>query len=110
MQQASIDWTRDANLPVAGNTPEARHASATGAMVAVQVRGKVAIAYVELLKLAGSEGLSDFEAAKALGRAISSMNSTRNGLGRLIEPSGSFEISSFGTRRARWRLRAKVGV
>src|SRR5688572_33067214 len=99
--QPSLDWSSDVNLPVSGRTPAARHAGSSGAQRAAKDRPMLAVAYLELLKSAGSQGLSDFEAAKALGRQVSSLNSTRNGLGDLVVPSGSFQVSEFNTRRCR---------
>jgi hypothetical protein len=103
--QTGFDFSADVNLPVAGLTPSARHASSTGAQRAARDRGPLALAYLGLLKAAGPDGLSDFEAARALGRMISSMCSTRNGLGDLVVPSGSFESSEFGTRRCRYTVK-----
>lgn len=105
MTQHGFDFSLDVNLPVVGKSPRARHASSTGAQRAAKDRGALALQYLELLKHAGDQGLSDFEAAKALGRQISSMCSTRNGLGDLVIASGSFEDSEFGTRRCRYTVR-----
>ena len=105
--QLGIDWDRDASLPVQGRTVQARHSGSTGAQKAAKDRGPLAIAYLEMLKQAGPQGLSDFEAAKALGRMISSMCSTRNGLGDLVVASGSYEITTFRTRRCRYTVRGK---
>lgn len=101
MTQGRIDWDASVSLPIAGRTPATRHASATGAQAAAPSRGRLSVAYLELLRVAGP--LSDHAAAKALGCCLSSVNSTRNGLGGLVEPSGEFESSEFGTRRVRWR-------
>lgn len=101
MEQQAIDFSRDVNLPVAGRTPHARHASATGAAFAGERRGKVALEYRSLLKAAGP--LSDDEAARALGKRLSSICSTRNGWGSRVVPSGSFETTEFGTRRVKWQ-------
>ena len=103
MRQQPIAFDVDVNLPVAGRSPQARHSSSTGAQYAARTRGRLSVAYLELLRAAGP--LSDFEAAAALGRSVSSMNSTRAGLGSLIAPSGDYEVSQFGTRRVRWRVR-----
>jgi hypothetical protein len=108
MTQPVFDFTTlydvSVTLPVSGETPIAQHCSSYGAQVAARSRGALATAYLQLLASAGHEGLSDDEAANALGRRLSSINSTRNGLGDLIVPSGSVEKTEFGTRRARWTL------
>lgn len=103
MRQAALDWSADVTLPVAGRSPQARHASATGAQRAVKDRGALAVAYLELLKTAGP--LSDPQAAHALGRQISSICSTRNGLGDLVVESGEYEITAWNTKRVKWRAR-----
>ncbi len=100
MSQPTFDWT--ANLPIAGKTPRSRHASHSGAQRAAIDRGALSVAYLELLRATGP--LSDYQAAAALGRLVSSINSTRNGLGDLIEDSGEYEPTPFGTKRTRWRL------
>lgn len=103
-----LDFDADCNalgLPISGQTPAARHASFTGARKASQDRPTLALAYLALLRQAGAEGLSDMQAASALGRPLSSMCSTRNGLGDLVVASGHFEVSEWGTKRARWRLK-----
>lgn len=99
-QQPSL-WDATVNLPVSGTTPEARHAGSTGARRAAIDRGPVALAYRELLIAQGP--LSDHEAARILGRMVSSMCSTRNGWGRHVQPSEQYEATEFGTRRVRWR-------
>ena len=96
-----FDWSADVNLPVSGLVPEARHGSATGAQVAARTRGALAVAYLDLLAVSGP--LSDPEAASALGRALASICSTRNGLGVLVVASGTFEETPWGTKRCRWR-------
>jgi hypothetical protein len=108
MSQLAIDWTRDCSLPVSGRSVQARHSSSTGAMRAVKDRGQLVVAYLNLLAIAGPRGMSDFEAAAALGRQVSSLCSTRNGLRKLVTPSGSFEATPFGTRRTRWTLAREV--
>lgn len=100
MEQQAIDFSSDVNLPVSGRMPHARHASATGAANAGSVRGKVALEYRSLLMAAGP--LSDDEAARAMGRRLSSICSTRNGWGSRVVPSGQFEMTEFGTKRVRW--------
>lgn len=100
MSQLGLDWSRDVNLPVSGRTPAARHAGATGAQVAAKARGEVALAYRRLLIESGPQ--SDQEAAKALGRLVCSMQSTRHGWGTHVVPSGQFELTPFNTKRVRW--------
>ena len=104
MTQLPIDWSRDVALPVQGRTTAARHAGSTGAQRAARDRGALALAYLALLRAAGEVGVSDYEAAHALGRLVSSLCSTRNGLGDLVTPSGSFEKTSFGTKRTRYQI------
>lgn len=101
MQQPGFDWSRDVSLPVSGRTPRARHASSTGAAVAAERRGAVALAYRRLLIESGP--LSDHEAAKALGRLVSTINSTRDGWGGQVAPSGRYEATEFKTKRVRWQ-------
>lgn len=105
MTQPSLDWNADVRLPIAGKTPRSRHASSTGANRAATDRGALSLAYLALLRSIGP--LSDHQAAKALGREVSSINSTRNGLGDLIEDSGEYETSEYGTKRIRWGVRGK---
>lgn len=100
MTQPAFDFS----LPIAGRHPRARHASASGAARAATDRGALSVAMLQLLRAVGPRGLSDYEMAAALGRPVSSMNSTRAGLGGLVVPSGSYEISPWGTKRTRWRL------
>jgi hypothetical protein len=102
MTQPGLDWDRDVSLPVSGRSSAARHAGATGAQQAVRGRGAVTLAYVALLRQMGP--LSDHEAAKLLGRQVSSVNSIRNGLADRVRPSGAYQDTEFGTRRVRWEL------
>lgn len=104
MTQPGFNWSSDVSLPVAGRTPAAKLASATGAQVAARTRGAVSLAYRRLLMEVGP--LSDYEAARALGRAVSSINSTRGGWGDHVVPMGEPERTSFGTQRTRWGWRA----
>jgi hypothetical protein len=62
----------------------------------------LAVAYVNLLWAIGP--LSDHEAAKALGRLVSSINSTRNNLGKRIVASDQFEVTPWGSKRVRWQV------
>jgi hypothetical protein len=102
MTQPLLDWSADVSLPVAGKTPRTRHASASGAIRAAKDRGALAVAYIGLLKATGP--LSDHQAAHALGRLVSSINSTRNGLGVLIVDSGEYEDTAWRTRRTKWSV------
>lgn len=101
MSEPTFDWNADVNLPISGKTPRTRHSSATGARRAAIDRGALSVAYVNLLRAVGP--LSDHAAAKALGREVSSINSTRNGLGNLIEDSGDYELTQWQTKRTKWR-------
>jgi hypothetical protein len=98
-----FDFDADVNLPVAGKTPRSRHASASGARRAARDRGALSVAYVNLLRTCGP--LTDNAAADALGRPLSSICSTRNGLGELIEDAGEYETTAWGTKRTKWRAR-----
>lgn len=105
--QPGFDWSSDVSLPVSGETPEARHASATGSQRAAKSRADLAVRYIALLKALGP--LSDHEAARALGVGLSSINSTRDGVAgraepKRVVPSGQYEVTAFGTRRVRWML------
>lgn len=105
MTQLGIDWSADVSLPISGRTVQARHASATGAQQAVGSRGALSRAYAALLKELGP--LSDVEASRALGRPLSSLTSTRNGLGARVVPSGQYEVVTWPgggqTKRVRWQ-------
>lgn len=94
-------------LPIAGHTPRTRHASASGARRAAIDRGALSVAYVNLLRSVGP--LSDHAAAKALGREVSSINSTRNGLGEVIQDSGLYEQTPFHTKRTKWMVARNHG-
>lgn len=61
------------------------------------------LAYIQLLKVCGP--LSDYQAAKALGRGVSSINSVRGGLADRVVPSDQFEISEYNTKRVKWALK-----
>jgi hypothetical protein len=106
--QQGFSWDRDVNLPIAGKSPRQRHASATGAHQAARTRGALALAYLNLLAIAGPRGMSDYESADALGRLVSSICSTRNGLGDLVIESGSFEETAWHTKRTRYVLAPEV--
>lgn len=98
-----LNFDQDCNLPVNGKTPRSRHASSTGAVRASKDRGALSVAYLNLLRTAGPR--SDFEAAAALGRMVSSICSTRNGLGDLIVASEEYESTPFRTKRTRWMVK-----
>lgn len=106
VSQLALDWNRDVSLPVSGRSSAAKHASATGAMVAARSRTGFALEYRRLLIESGP--LSDDEAAKATGRRLSSICSTRNGWQGHVIPSGVFEATEFGTKRVRWQWRELV--
>lgn len=97
-----LDFDRDVNLPVVGKTPRSRHAGASGALRAAKDRGALSVAYLNLLRATGPR--SDHEAAAALGRLVSSINSTRAGLKDLIVASDEFEQTQWNTRRTRWMV------
>lgn len=97
------DLQLELSLPIAGRTPRSRHASRSGAVRAAKDRGALSAAYLQLLRVAGP--LSDFEAAAALGRLVSSINSTRNGLNHLVVPSDQVEDTPWGTKRTKWMVR-----
>ena len=107
MTQPRLDWSADVSLPVSGRTPAARHASASGAQQAAGTRGKLTLAYWALLRDVGPR--SDHEASKALGCGLSSINSVRDALKDLVEPSGDFQVVTWPsgrvTERVRWRIK-----
>jgi hypothetical protein len=100
IDQPGFDWQRDVNLPVSGRSPRAHASSATGAQVAARTRGAVALAYRRLLIESGP--LSDYEAARALGRLVSSICSTRNGWGDHVVASDQVETTPWGSQRTKW--------
>ena len=105
MRAQTFDWDCDVRLPVSGRTPGARHASSTGAQVAADRRGEQTRRYLALLREAGP--LSDHEAARMMGRGVSSINSIRNGCGALVVESGGYDVSQWPggkvTKRVRWQ-------
>ena len=107
MTQLAINWAVT-TLPVSGRTPQARHASATGAQVAATRRGALTRRYLDLLATAGP--LSDMQAALMLGCALSSICSVRNGCGALVRPSGRYEIRTWAlgstSKRVMWERAA----
>lgn len=91
--------------PVSGNSPQARHASYTGALSAFQRWGLKQLAYLEALKTEGP--LTDQAAAALLRWPLSSVNSIRNSLGDRIVPDG-FDAQHCGsrqTKRTRWKVK-----
>lgn len=108
MTQSGLNFEKDINLPIAGKSPYARHASASGAAYAVTFRGESTNRYLSLLAIAGERGMSDCEAADALGRAVGSICSVRDGVGGLVIPTGGYEMKQWPkgriTRRARYTL------
>lgn len=107
-EQPRLDWDRDVSLPVSGRTPAARHASATGAQAGQRTHGRKGLAYLEALERAGAAGLNDFDAGQVVGIYRTSVNSVRAALMRagLVEETGAFDVTEFGTRRQRYRLTA----
>ena len=103
MTQSGFNWNADVQLPINGKTPRSRHASATGAQRAAIDRGALSVAYLQLLRVVGP--LSDHQAAKALGRLHTSINSTRAGLGDLVVDSGEVEVTDWHTKRTKWKAR-----
>ncbi len=107
MTQPHLDWSRDVSLPVSGRTPRARHASATGAQMAAERRGKLALDYRALLIEAGP--MTDHEAAKVLGVSLSSIQPTRGSWGDRVTDEAGFQAvtwpSGRSTKRVRWSWR-----
>ena len=106
--QPRLDWDRECPLPVAPSaSTQARHASATGAQMAAETRAALSLAYIALLRAVGPR--SDHEAARALGVGVSSINSTRDGLGASVVASDDYETRVWPngrtTKRTRWMLR-----
>ena len=108
-QQPRLDWDRDVSLPVSGRTQAARHASSTGAQAGQRTHGRKSLAYLRALAVAERDGLNDFDAAQVLGIYRTSVNSVRAALMRagLVEETGTFDLTEFGTRRQRYCLTAK---
>lgn len=105
-------------LPIAGNTAQARHASATGAAAAATTRDELKRRYWLLFVDANgrAEAWSDHSAAVKLGigaERLSSINSTRNQLAKeravdgldAIVHSGTYEtneVNGVHTKRSKW--------
>lgn len=102
MTQPALDFT---SLPISGRAPRQRHSSHSGAVQAMSHRGALSVAYLTLIRTAGP--LSDQAAAKALGVEVSSVNSTRAGLGALVEDAGTYEVKTWAnggtTKRTQWK-------
>lgn len=107
-EQPRLDWDRDVSLPVSGRTPAARHASSTGAQAGQRTHGRKALAYLEALSQAGARGLNDFDAGQVVGVFRTSINSIRHAVtaAGMVEETGAFDVTEFGTRRQRYRLTA----
>lgn len=92
--------------PVNGTSPESRHASWTGARVAVHTWGQKQSEYLQLLNAGGS--MTDNEVAALVKWPLSSVCSIRNSLMARVETDG-FETATWDggrtTRRTRWRLK-----
>lgn len=112
------DLNFDTSLPIAPSIyPQARHASSTGAVAAARHYGQKVLLYLQLLREAGSRGLSDHEAAALMGQharpvaGVGSICSIRDACGDLVVPSGEWELktwpSGLVTRRVRWMRAAK---
>lgn len=94
-------------LPIAGRTPRARHASASGAEIAQRTRGTLQRRYLELLR---DGPRADFEAEAALGCMRSSICSTRNSLVQAgyVEDAEEYVVNpASGARGERWRLTSR---
>ena len=97
--------------PINGRTPQARHASWTGAREAIKTWTHKQSAYLQLLTQAGS--LTDQEAAALLHWPLSSVNSIRNGLTDRIVTDG-YDLHQFTnshgtpctTKRTKWKVRS----
>ncbi len=94
------------SLPFHGESAVARQHSATGAAAAQEKRATHTKHYLDLLKEHGGGGCSDHEAAQALGYPLSSINSIRNGVKRLVWPADTAQESPVNPciKRTRWRL------
>lgn len=97
--------TPQLGLPFSGRSPISRHHSALAAQQASAGRVTKTLRYLEILQHAGARGLTDHEAAAAMGVPLSSICSIRNGSGPLVEPSDEHGLSPFGKRVTRWRHR-----
>lgn len=91
------------SLPFSGSTPISRHRSAQAAEAASHTRGLRTLQYLALLNRVGADGVSDHEAQRMLGFPLSSINSIRNGCGRLVEPSARVGESPYGRKVTCWR-------
>lgn len=90
MTQAGLFDQRAApvSLPYQGDTVEARIAGREAADHAAVRRGRLQARYLAVLLKVGAHGLTDHEAAHALGCPVSSICSTRNGVRSQIAPHG----------------------
>lgn len=108
--QPAFEWDRACELPVAGRTSAARHASATGAHVAQRHYGVKCLRYVEVLMSVGEHGISDHAALTRLQgmglrlAGVGSINSIRDGLGTFVEHTHQYDTTDFGSKRGRYRL------
>lgn len=94
------------SLPFHGETLVARQHSATGAAAAQEKRATHTKHYLDHLARHGVFGQSDHEAAQALGYPLSSINSIRNGVRRLVWAADRAQCSPVNPKikRTRWRL------
>ena len=103
---ATSGWSQD-GLPFQGTTPAARHASWTGARAGAVGRKQKTARYIEAVKAAGADGITDHLAAERCGLPLQSINSIRNGLGPLVvdarNPERMERPGERATVRTRWR-------
>ncbi len=97
--------TPQIGLPFSGSTPISRHHSALAAKDASAGRVTKTLRFLDLLKHAGARGLTDHEAAAAMGCPLSSINSIRNGAGPLVVPADEHGLSPYGKKVTKWRHR-----
>jgi hypothetical protein len=91
-------------LPFSGRTPHSRHASYTGAVVAMRSRGVKTQMYLQWLRRNGPA--TDHQAHDATGLPLATVNSIRNGLvtaGLVISAGVTAGVE--GARRTLWRVR-----
>ena len=93
------------SLPFSGVTPLSRHRSAQAAQHAVRTRATKTLAYLQMLAVAGQDGLSDHQAAQMTGYPLSSICSIRNGCGGLVEAGARVGISPWGRKVTCWMRR-----
>lgn len=98
--------TQQIGLPFSGRTPISCHRSAQAAQAAAATRVTKTLRYLDLLKHAGTRGITDHEAASAMALPLSSINSIRNGCGGLVEPrTDEHGLSPYGRKVTLWKHR-----